>query len=141
MWINNVPSRKTNKKLSSMIKKLYYGVQTFVLISAIYLLSQLSKQSKFQTLPNENNRKNALVHTNWKRLQRNKQDTNVNKWVYIFMVSSPCIHPNWLWCWALKQLGFHRVVEICQYFVSKHHKSSNCINWSKFSFRALGQAS
>lgn len=102
---------------------MHYGLQTFVLISVIYLLSQLSRQSKFQTVPSENNKqKNVLVHSNCERLQRNKQDTNVSKRVYILMISSACIYPNWLCCWPLKQLGLHRAVELCQYFISKHPK-------------------
>lgn len=33
------------------------------------------------------------------------------------------------------------VVEICQYFIAKHPKSSNYPNWSNFIFHAQGQAS
>lgn len=47
------------------------------------------------------------MHTNCKRLQRNKQDTNVNKWVYIFTISCPCIYPSWLCYWPWKWLSLH----------------------------------
>lgn len=82
------------------------------------------------------------MHTNSKRLQRKREDTNVNKWIYIFLQSP--VH-------ASIQIGFAVdpwnnslciwVVEICQYFIAKYPKSSNYPNWSNFIFHAPSQAS